>query len=67
MQVHVKKKQYRDHVREMTLASMVNLPDGNWGSPASCSPTVFRNVYFGTLGKAGRRRGGRAGKVAAEE
>lgn len=56
MHTHVKKKLYKDHVREQTLSGLVNSPEGNWTAPGNLSPTVVRNVLEGTRGKTIRRR-----------
>ena len=62
MRVHVKKKRYRMHLREQTLAGQASDPGGNW-KPADTSKSVDKNVYHGTLGAepgVGRpKKGGR--------
>jgi hypothetical protein len=56
MRQHVRKVQYKAHVRDRVLSGMVNMPDGNWtpasGRSSTCSESSVRHSLCGTMGKA---------------
>jgi hypothetical protein len=54
----VKKKRYRLHCRDNTLAGMVTTPSGDWSDKAGCATSdAVTNTLEGTRGKGGRRGG----------
>lgn len=59
----MKKKRYRTHCREQTLAGKASGPDGNWRT-ADTSKSVDKNVFSGTAGaEPGVGRPKKGGKI----
>lgn len=60
---YTKKKGYRMHCREQTLAGLASRPDGSWAMAHGTDP-VYRNAREGTIGgEPGVKRPQKGGRV----
>ncbi len=56
MRMYIKRKQYKDHVRQQTLAGLISTPEGNWVQISSAvTDKTRRFVLEGTRGGGGKR------------